>query len=90
MWCRRCSQYFRTWTEDAWRNGCERDLSHRAFTLVLAVVTGCLYGLYYTLYTVHAVALWAVEPLASELDEKSSEIDAKITDYDDLTAIIQR
>lgn len=88
--CRRCSQYFRTWTEDAWRSGSERELSHRLLPLVLAALTGCLYGLYCTLYAIHAVALWAVEPLASELEEKASEVDAKVTDYDDLTAIIKR
>lgn len=78
---RRCSQYFRAWTEEAWRSG----QAHRLVPPVLAAATGCLYALYCSLLAVHAVALWAVEPLASDLDDKASELDAKVTDYDDLT-----
>lgn len=87
---RRCSQYFRAWTEDAWRGGGERDAGRRLLPLLLATLTGCLYTIYCALFAVHAVAVWAVEPLAAEAEDKAGDLDAKITDYEDLAAVVKR
>ncbi|CAH0588792.1 unnamed protein product [Chrysodeixis includens] len=85
---KKCSQFFRTWTEASWHSECEGN--QRVWPAALAVVTGLLYALYFVLYALYGVVLWAIEPLAAaELDDKRSAPDLRapnpphLTSYDD-------
>lgn len=79
VWSRKCSQFFRTWTEESWRGECEAN--QRVWPAALALVTGLLYALYFTLYALYGVVLWAIEPLAAELDDKRSAADLRARDH---------
>ncbi|CAG4982092.1 unnamed protein product [Colias eurytheme] len=74
--------YLRTWTVESWRSESE---ASRVCPLGLACATALLYTLYCALYALHAAALWAVEPLASECADVGDRLSAhdvpKITDY---------
>ncbi|CAK1555490.1 unnamed protein product [Leptosia nina] len=73
--------YFRTWTEESWRG---EDLNNKLYPIGLACITALLYAFYCALYFLYSVALWAVEPLCSEAEEKPSVLDVpKITNYID-------
>ncbi|KAG6454354.1 uncharacterized protein LOC115446225 [Manduca sexta] len=79
---RKFCQYFRAWAEDSWRT--ETDLNHRLYPMGLACLTGLLYTLYFGLYALYCIAVWAIEPLCSEMENKhSSSIieEPKITNY---------
>ncbi|XP_075979993.1 uncharacterized protein LOC142979121 [Anticarsia gemmatalis] len=80
---KKCTQYFRAWTEDSWKN--ETDMNQRFWPVGLAAVTGVLYAAYFALYAIYAVVVWAIEPLCNDIDDTRSavEFDAKVTDYVD-------
>ncbi|XP_028035882.1 uncharacterized protein LOC114247193 [Bombyx mandarina] len=59
---RNACQYFRKWTEEWWR----RQDEPRLYPAGLALLTAALYALYLALYALHALALWAVEPLSAD------------------------
>ncbi|XP_060804848.1 uncharacterized protein LOC132902716 isoform X2 [Amyelois transitella] len=71
---RKFCQYFRTWTEESWRS----DKDKRFYPASLAIVTGVTYLVYFVLYTLYCVTVWAIEPLCSETDEET-----KVTSYDE-------
>lgn len=58
-------------------------MNRRLYPVALALVTGALYSVYYALWVIYSVALWSIEPLCSELEEKtsSSDMEAKVTNY---------
>ncbi|KAM3956968.1 uncharacterized protein ACR2FA_009016 [Aphomia sociella] len=80
---RKFCQYFRTWTEESWKT--DTELNHRIYPMSLACVTGLLYTMYFGLNLIYCIALWSIEPLSSEIDEKQSisEIEPKVTNYMD-------
>lgn len=83
MGYRKCTQFFRAWTEESWRG----EASQRLWPGALALLTGLLYALYYALSALLAALLWATEPLCAEPDDRSRctlDIEPKVTDYDDI------
>ncbi|CAH2044319.1 unnamed protein product, partial [Iphiclides podalirius] len=72
--------YFRTWTEESWR--AQEELGRKVVPLALGGATVALYTLYGALYAVHAVTLWAIEPLCGDLEDQPSAVEVpKVTDY---------
>ncbi|KAI5632467.1 hypothetical protein NE865_14815 [Phthorimaea operculella] len=81
---KRFCQYFRAWTEDSWK--AEADMNHRLLPVALALVTGLMYTVYFALFVLYSVALWSIEPLCTDLEEKQSSVDVmetKVTNYVD-------
>ncbi|CAB3230375.1 unnamed protein product [Arctia plantaginis] len=78
---KKCTQYFRTWSEETW-NG-QTDLNQKLVPVGLAAITAMLYCVYFALYIIYGVVVWSVEPLCSDVDENRSSIDleAKVVDY---------
>ncbi|XP_034834413.1 uncharacterized protein [Maniola hyperantus] len=80
---RKACQYFRTWTEDSWKR--EVVTNQRLCPIALACITALLYTLYCVLVAVHGLALWAVEPLCGEIEDKPSVEDIpRVTNYEDI------
>ncbi|XP_045775085.1 uncharacterized protein LOC123873989 [Maniola jurtina] len=80
---RKVCQYFRTWTEESWKR--EVVMNQRLCPIALACITALLYTLYCVLVAVHGLALWAVEPLCAEVDDKPSvEEIPRVTNYVDI------
>ncbi|XP_068617991.1 uncharacterized protein [Battus philenor] len=77
---RKLCVYLRTWTEESWR--AEAELNRKAAPLATGACTACAYALYGALYALHALALWAIEPLRADTDERAGAADlADLTTY---------
>ncbi|XP_022822563.1 uncharacterized protein LOC111353688 isoform X2 [Spodoptera litura] len=86
---KRCSQLFRSWTEECWRGaggagGAGGPRSQRVYPAGLAVLTALLYTAYFSLYACYAVVLWAIEPLCADDDKRPDAEPAAVTDYDEI------
>ncbi|KAJ2940340.1 hypothetical protein O0L34_g14 [Tuta absoluta] len=77
---KRFCQYFRAWTEDSWK--AEADMNHRLLPIALALVTGLMYTLYFALFVLYSIALWSIEPLCTDLEDKQSSVDVLETKAD--------
>ncbi|CAH2230013.1 uncharacterized protein LOC120630807 [Pararge aegeria] len=82
---RQVCKYFRDWTEDSWKR--EVEINQRIVPIALGCITALLYTLYCALVAVHGLALWAVEPLCGDMEDKpSSEEIPRVTNYVDIVA----
>ncbi|XP_063536988.1 uncharacterized protein LOC134746507 [Cydia strobilella] len=73
---RNLCEHLRSCTEHQWHSSA----TNRLCPAALAALTAALYALYCSLYVLHAVAVWSVEPLT---DEKDGSVETKVTDYDE-------